>query len=67
MSDFRISVIPGPLSLTERDQRSPEIREEISMIRRFVAASSNAATLLLRRFVMIDSMEARCPRRNGVP
>ena len=67
ISALRIPTIPGPLSLTERDQRRPEIRDDISMIRSFVAASSNAATLLLRRFVTIDSTDAGRPRRNGLP
>ena len=67
MSDPRIPIIPGPLSLTERDHWSFEICVSISMIRCRAAALSNAARLLLSRFAIIDSTEARCPRRNGVP
>ena len=37
------------------------------MTRFCVATSSSAATLLLRRFVTIDSTEAGRPQRNGTP
>ena len=51
----------------ERPASDRRFGRKLSMTRCCVAASSNAATLLLRRFVTIDSTEAGRPRRNGLP